>query len=136
MEPLEMMLVDAVLHHLQIVAVHQSRAQRSHSVLSHQHIIARQERPRLGTEVGKNDPRQFLNFIGALTNAIFKAALWRFTRLLQHPPINIVKPAMIATAQAAILDMAELEGSPAVQAPQLENTEPAAVIAEKNQVFT
>src|SRR5262249_17624710 len=68
MEPLEMMLVDAVLHHLQIVAGDQSRAQRSHSVLSHQHIIARQEWRRLGTEVGKNDPRQFLNFIGALTN--------------------------------------------------------------------
>jgi hypothetical protein len=54
-----------------------------------------------------------------LTNAFFKAALWRLAWLFQHPPINIVKPAMVATAQAAILNMAEFEGSPPVQAPQL-----------------
>src|SRR5262249_10891770 len=108
----------------------------SHSVLSNERIIARQERRWLGTEVGKNDPGQLLNLVSALTNAIFKAALWRFTRLLQHPPINIVKPTMIATPQAAVLDMAELEGSPPMQAPQLQNPQPATVIAEKNQVLT
>src|SRR5215831_7049556 len=69
MEPLEMMLVDTVLHHLQIVAVDQPRAQRSHSVLSNEHIIARQERRWLGTEIGKNDPGQLLNLVGALPNA-------------------------------------------------------------------
>src|SRR5262249_12070037 len=106
MEPLEMMLVDTVLHHLQIVAVDQSSAQRGLRVLTLYNLIARQERRRIRTKVEKNFPRQFLNFIGALTDAVLKAALWRFTRLLQHPPINIVKPAMIATAQAAILDMA------------------------------
>src|SRR5262245_20880574 len=120
MQPLEMVLIDTVLHHLQIVAVDQPRAQRSHSVVSHQHIIARQERSWLGTEVSKNYPGQLLNLVGALTNAIFKAALCRFTRLLQHPPINIVKPTMVATTQAAVLDVAEFERSPPMQAPQLQ----------------
>src|SRR5678816_28112 len=107
MEPLEMVLIDAVLHHLQIVTVDQPRAQGSNPVFSHQHIVAGQERHRVGTEVGKDNPGKLLSLVSPLRNALLKAAVGRLARLLQHTPVNVVKPSVVATTQTAILDMAE-----------------------------
>ena len=106
-EPLEMMLIDAVLNHLEIITVHHPRAQRARSVFPDQHVVARQKRRRLGSKVGKNNPSQLLNFVGRVTDSLPKGAVSRLAGLFQDAPADVIEPAVVTAAQATVLDMSK-----------------------------
>jgi hypothetical protein len=97
--------------------------------------MAGQKRRRFGAEISKDNPRKLLDFISGLTNAFFKTALGGLAGHLQDPTAYVVKPAVVAAAQAAILDMAELQRSASMQAPELKQAYPADIIAKKNEIF-
>src|SRR5207244_9455473 len=103
MKPFEMVLIDAVLNHLEIVAMYDPRAQRARSVFPHEHVVARQKWRWFRSEIGENDCRQLLNFVSWMTNAFSEGAVGWLAGLFQDASVDGIKQPMIATAQAAIL---------------------------------
>ena len=57
------------------------------------------------------------------------AARW-LARLLQAPALNVIQPAVVNAAQAAILESSVAEICPTMAAMQPKQTRPAAIIAE------
>jgi hypothetical protein len=55
-----------------------------------------------------------------MPQAIFESAIRRFTGRFENTAIDIVKPAMVTATQPAVLQVAELEGRPAVHTAQAE----------------
>ena len=58
-----MILVDGVFDHLKKVAIHRACAARAHTVFAHEHIPARQQRGRFGTEIREEHTAKLLNFV-------------------------------------------------------------------------
>src|SRR5712692_1980506 len=135
MKPLEMVLIDAVLHHLKKITMNDSSAHRARSVRSDKHVIARQKWRGIGTEISENYSRQLLHLVGGMTNSLSEGAVSRLARLFQHAPLDVVKPAVIAAAQAAIFEVTKLERCSTMRAAQREKTHPAAIVAKEHEVF-
>src|SRR5438445_1366364 len=108
-QPLQVILVDGVLDHLKKVAIDGSRTPRAHAVVPHQHVESRQQRRGLGPKVGEDDAAEFLNLVSRVAKPLPKRAISRLTGHFQNLTFDIVQPAVITTAQAAILKMTELK---------------------------
>jgi hypothetical protein len=50
-----------------------------------------------------------------MLDAVLECAIFRFRRLIQTSPANIIEPAMITTPDPRILDSAEFQGSPTMR---------------------
>src|SRR5581483_3912736 len=135
MEPFEMVLIDAVLDHLQEVAVDDARVERAHAVLSDEDIVARQQRRGIGAEIREDDAGKLLHLVCGLADAAFVAAVGRLPRLFEDFAFDVVKPAVIAAAEPAVLDVAERERGAAMRAAERQETRAAAIVAEQHEVF-
>src|ERR1051325_12011889 len=102
-----------------------ARGERAYPVFTLEHVPARQQRRRLGTDVSKNNPRQLFRTIGLLPHTFFECALGRLAGHLENPPFHVIQPAMIAAAQPAVFDVAEFERCAAVSAAQSEQNHAA-----------
>src|SRR6185437_4450742 len=134
-QPLEMMLIDTVFHSLQEITVDQARGKRTHAVFSHQYVPARQQRRGIRADVGENNSSELLSFVSFLPDAILKCALRWLAGCLENLSINVVEPAVIAAAQAAVFDMAEFERSAAMRATKREQSDSAPIVAKDYQIF-
>src|SRR5207244_13326888 len=103
MKPFEMVLIDAVLNHLEIVAMYDPRVQRARSVFPHEHVVARQKWRWFRSEIGENDSRQLLNFVRWMTNAFSEGAVGWPAGLVQDASPDVLQPTMTETAQATTL---------------------------------
>ena len=118
MQPAQVILIHGIFDHLKKIAIHRPRSPRSNSVFPHQHVPARQKRGRLGSKISENHTAQLLSFISRVTNPLSEGTVGRLAGHFQDPPFDIIKPAMIAAAQTAILQMAKFQRSSAMRAAQ------------------
>src|SRR5919109_1034273 len=112
-QPLRVVLIHGIFDHLKEVAMNSPCSPGAHAILSDEHIVSRQKRRGLGSEVGKDHPAELLHFIGGGAKTFSERAVGGLAGLFQDVSINVIEPTMVTTAQSAILDMAKLErGSP------------------------
>jgi hypothetical protein len=66
---------------------------------------------------------------------VFEIAVRRFAGRLQNLSVDIVKPAMVATTQAAVFDMTEFKRRAAVGAAQSKQAEAAFIVAKDHEIL-
>ena len=128
--------IPGVFHHLQPVARRFDQV-RDHFVAVLDHGVEHRER-RHGLarpHVGKRESLVFNDRIGAETGAFLQSAADRFAGAFLDRTVDAVLPAVIAAADAALLDDAKFERHVAMRAVQVHQAEPAAVLAKQHQVF-
>src|SRR5262245_35105243 len=135
MQPAQMILIHGVFDHLKKIAIHCPRSPRSNSIFPHQHIESRRQRGRLRAKIGKNDPAQLLSLVGRVTNTLSEGTVGGLTRRFQNSPIDVVKPAMVAAAQPAILEMTEFQRSAAMRAAKRQQSQPVLVVTKKHEIL-
>src|ERR1043165_2422665 len=105
------------------------------AVLAREEIVARQERRGIGSEIGEDEAADLLRLVGRMLDAVFERAAFGLRRLLDTFAGKIVEPAVIAAAEAAVFDTAELERSPAMRAMEAQKPELAVARAEQHEIF-
>src|SRR6185312_9445772 len=99
-------------------------------------VPARQYRLLLGrTHIGPDEAIEFVHRIPGLTDVILVLAAFRLTGLIETVAFHIEEPAVIAAADAFILDLAVIERRAAVRAAWIEQARPAFAIAEEDQIL-
>jgi len=110
--------IHRVLHRLQPVAAQGLiNLQFSHSIPAREHVPSGQQRFFLRrSQVGEQEPRQFLHGVRRLRDFIFETGLGIFERLFQTLAAGVVLPAMIGAADAILLDKSVVKRHAAVGA--------------------
>ena len=85
--------------------------------------------------IGEDQAIALFHRIPGLANSVATLAHLRFARLLETMPFDIEFPAMIATANAVLFHLAEVERGAAVTAAGMNQARPAFPIAEQHQIF-
>ena len=92
------------------------------------HVIRR-------AHIGEDQPLELLHRIGRLADLGADRTRFGFARRLEDRAVDIKMPAVIAAANAALLDAAVLERRAAMCAVPTEQADLAALVAEDHQVF-
>src|SRR5262249_60889600 len=74
-------------------------------------------------------------FVARVRNALSEGRVRRLTRHFQDSPVDVVKPAMVATAQPPILGMAEFQRSAAMRTAKRQQSQPVLLVAKKHEIF-
>ncbi len=99
-------------------------------------VIFRQLRHELGrTEIGEDELVGLAHGIGAVTELMLERALRRLRRRLEDGAVDVIEPAVIATADAAGADDAVFERHTAMAAKFIEQPDPAAAVAEDDEIL-
>ena len=107
-QPIEMRRIDRVLHRLEPVAtVDLVLLDPALAVLPRQHVPARQQRPRRRPKICPQKSAQFFDRIGDVLDLVLEAAFLRLGGLLEASSRAVEFPAMIATANAFLVDAAK-----------------------------
>ena len=77
----------------------------------------------------------FRGRVGPLEHRVAQPALRRLAGCFKHGTIDVEQPAVIAAADAALLDAAVFERRAAVAAVTMHNTNATAAVAECDQIF-
>src|ERR687892_16306 len=85
------------------------------------------------SEIGIDRTAGFVRWIGCVAQFSSEVAIARFRRRLQHVAVDVVFPAVINTAQAALLVAAEIERRSAVSAAFADQADAALTVAEGYQ---
>ncbi len=129
--------VHAVVLHLQPVA-RQRELRRRHELVA-RHLVAVVHRKRRAPirrpQVREDQPRELVRGIGALTDALGQPAARRLARRLQAPAVDVVDPAVIAAADAALDRDAELQRRSPMRAVQVQHADAPAAIAKDHEVL-
>src|SRR5262249_55474165 len=125
--------VDVALVALQIVAVVVVLVDEEAFLWTVEKPVVGEQRRLAGTQVGEDDAGLLLAGIGEMADALVKGAADRFTGLLETPPAAVVEPAVVETAQPAVLQSAIAQISPAVRAVQAEESRPPVLGAKKDE---
>src|SRR5262249_43244178 len=136
MQPAQMILIHGIFDHLKKIAIHCPRSPRSNSIFPYQHVESRQQRGRLRTKIGKNDSAQLLCFVGRVMNTLSEGTVSGFTGHFQDSPVDVVKPAMIAAAHPAILEMTKFQRSAAMRAAKRQQSQTVLLVAKEHEIFT
>src|ERR1044071_9067906 len=128
--------ISGILGSLQPVTMFNISAHDPTTVVSHQKIIAWQERRRLGTNIGKDQPAGILRIIGGMLYSIFARAAARLRWLFKTIAASVVKPTVITAGDAFLLDPSIFEGSAAMRTMERHEPEPLRPIAEQYEFFT
>jgi hypothetical protein len=101
-----------------------------------QAFVARQHRFLLGRpHVGEDQAVLFAHRVPGLTHTVAEAATLRFAGLLQAAAFDVEQPAVVAAADAALLDLAVVERGPAMRAARVHQPRPAGLVTEQDQVL-
>ncbi len=134
-QPLEVRRVDAVLHDLQPVARDERAADVAQHTLPDEEIVARQQRRRLGAQVGEDQAAQLLRAVGRRASAREPLGRGRPHRDLEAASRGRELPAVVGAADAVRLDAAVAKRRAPVRAVLLEHAERAALRAERDEIF-
>ncbi len=135
-QPEEVRRIDRVLHRLEPVAVDQRIDHRpALAVLPRQHVPARQERRRLGTEIGIEQAGELFHRVGALADAVLERAVVGLGRLLEAAPGAVEFPAVVGAADAFFVDPAVGERRAPVRAALRHQAVAPFFVLEQRQVF-
>src|SRR6185312_5147744 len=101
-----------------------------------EHVPARQHRLVLGrAEISEDQPIALFDRIPGLAHVVAMLAELGLARLLEAMSLGIEEPAVIAAADAALLDLAVIERGAAMSAARIEQPRPAAAVAEEDQIL-
>src|SRR5262245_19324127 len=129
--------INRVFHRLQPVAVIQLVSfDPALAVFPSEHIPARQQRPRLRSQISPQQSTQFLNRIRGVFDLVFKSALNGLSGLFKTLPGAVEFPTVIRAANAFLIDAAKSERSFAMRALLGNHTVAASPVAEHNKIFT
>jgi hypothetical protein len=138
--------VDHILEMLQPVAGNDRRAAAADRgvvgldelALVHplQAVIARQHRLFLGgAEIGEDQPIPLPNGIPGLAHLVLEQSALGLAGLLQAMALGVEFPAVIAAADAVILDLAVIERGAAMAAAGVQQADTAALVAKQDEIF-
>src|SRR5947208_737456 len=88
------------------------------------------------SEIAENEAVRFMRRIGAVTQLVIQRAVSRLPRGFQDRAVDVEQPPMIAAAYPLRADEAEFERGAAMRAVQFQQTDRAALIAERDQILT
>ncbi len=101
-----------------------------------EHIPARQHRLFLGrAKIGEDQPIAFFDRIPGLAHMVAMLAELGLARLFEAMAFSVEEPAVIATADAAILDLAVIKRRAAMGAARIEQAGLATAVAEEDQIL-
>jgi hypothetical protein len=96
-----------------------------------QAIVRRQHRSFLGrSQIGENQSVAFLNRVPGLAHLVLERAAVRLTGLFEATALGVELPAVIAAADAVLLDLAIVRGWSAVAATRVQQARAATAVAE------
>ena len=99
-------------------------------------FVARQHRLFLGRpHIGEDQAIAFLNRVPGLAHLVPELAAVGFAGLLQAAALGVELPAVIATADAVLLNLAVIERRAAVTATGVEQASAAEAVAEQDQIL-
>ena len=98
-------------------------------------VIIRQQRRLARSHVGEDRAALFNTRVSSLANRVAMFAAARLARLFQAAPFNIVKPAMIETAEPAVFDTSIAEIGAAVRAMKSQKTDSTLIVAKQHQLL-
>ena len=128
--------VDPVLRHLQPVAGkragigHHLEARRLEGI-----VDGKLGRALGWAHIGEEQSLVLLHRIGALADVLEDRGLRGLRRRLQQRAVDVVEPAVIAAADAALLDVAELQRGATMGAVLLEQAHASRLVPEQHQVL-
>ena len=101
-----------------------------------QAVVARQHRHFLGRpHVGEDHPVALLDRIPGLSDLVLEQTALRFAGLLEAVSLGVELPAVIAAAQAVVLNLAVIQRGAAVAAAGMEQPRASPFVAEQNQIL-
>ncbi len=138
--------VGHVLVMLQPVAGHDRSAARADAAVvgfdhlpgieRFQALVARQHWFLIGrAHIGEEEPITLLHRIPGLAHAVALEAAFGLAGLFEAAPLHIEQPAVVAAADAALLDAGIVEGGPAVAATRPDQSGSACSIPEQDEIF-
>ena len=129
--------IDRVLHRLQPVAAQSLiNLQLSHAIAAREHVPFGQERFFFRrSQIGEQEPSQFLHGIRRLRDFIFESGLGVFERLFQTLAAGVILPAVIGAADAVLFDKSVVKGHAAMGAVLGDESILAAAVPIQHQIF-
>src|SRR5262249_6567043 len=85
--------------------------------------------------IGEDEPVELGDRIPGLAHATASEAAFRLARLVEAATLDVEQPAVIAAADAPLLDLAVIERGAAMAAARLPQARPALPVAEQNEVL-
>src|SRR6185369_14557432 len=86
-------------------------------------------------QVREDESGELVGRVRALTDALLEPAAGRLPGCLQALPVDVVDPAVIAAAEAALDGNAELERRAAVRAVQMQDADAATPVTEHHEIL-
>ena len=111
-----MSLVDGILRALEPIAIFRAGADDALAAIGEKQIITRQQRRRIGANVGKDKTGDFLSFVRRVLDTIFEGAVRGLGGLFETAAADVIKPAVVTAADALILHPAEFQRRAAMRA--------------------
>jgi hypothetical protein len=129
----DMETIDHVLDALQPIAVDVAGAEDFVALRVEEQVIIGEFRRWLRPDIGEDHARDLAHGIGALPHLVLEVAEGGLARLIEALALCVVEPAVIAAAQALLLDAAVFERGIAVAAMLVEEAKLAIAGAEQHE---
>ncbi len=127
--------IDVAFVALEIVASLKDFGHRPVFSRHREKFIIRQQRRLARAHVSENHAARFATRVSAMMNLAAVSAAARLARLFEHAAGDIVKPAVIKAAQAAVFDAPITQVGAAMRTMQSKQTGPPLVVAKQHQVL-
>src|SRR5581483_942048 len=134
-EPLNVRAVERVLHDLDPVAGNHGKANLPYGVVPDEGVVARQQRSRLGAEVGEDESTQLLHRIAGHFDPVLEGAFRWLGGLLQTGALAVEQPAVVGAAQPFGLGNAVDHRYPAVRTALLDEAQLAGAVAIEHEIL-
>ena len=134
-QPLSVNGVHRVFHDLQPVDGQHGTAHHANRAFGHKAIEARQQRPGLRAEVGKQQAAQFLHRIGVGGDLVAEGAVVRLVGLIQAFALGAELPAVIRAANPVLGGNTVRKRGPAVRTLLGDQTQPPLPVLEQHQIL-
>jgi hypothetical protein len=85
--------------------------------------------------VSEDQTLDLLDRVGALADLVADRGVLRLARGLQDRAVHVEVPAVVAAADAALLDLAVFQGGPAVGAMAVQQADPPPAVAKHHQIL-
>ena len=101
-----------------------------------QRFVARQHRLFLGrSHIGEDQPVAFLDRVPGLAHLVLELAAVGLAGLFEAMAFGVEFPAVVAAADAVLLDLAVIERGAAVAAARMQQADAAMPVAEQDQIL-
>ena len=127
--------VDLAFQRLQPVAVEERAHEQPVFLAIIEELVVGQERRLVRAQIREDHAAALDARVGEMTHFVFVRALRRLGRHLEHAARDVEEPAVVEAAQAAVFDSAVAEIGAAMRAQKAEQSRPAGIVAEENEIL-